>query len=167
MERKVILYNSNDIKIGETFPRRAQQLVRRQRAAWIDDGQTAIRFYPNMENMDDIPDDPAPQINELQINQLYFARWRDGYYYPGVIRNISLNHANVDFLDDDSYLVEKQYVVPLQMGFEMMEFQGCWEGMFFYDGVLTSTQPLIFNYYDGYVEHIALKHLRGIMPERV
>ena len=53
MESKVSLYNSNDVKIGETFLRRARQLVRRQRATWVDDSQVAIRFAPGMEYMDD------------------------------------------------------------------------------------------------------------------
>jgi len=53
MESKVLLINSNDDKIGETFVRRARQLVRRQRAVWVDDNHTAIRFYPGMEKMDD------------------------------------------------------------------------------------------------------------------
>ena len=52
MESKVLIYNSDDIKIGETFIRRARQLVRRQRAIWVNDEQTAIRFAPGMENMD-------------------------------------------------------------------------------------------------------------------
>jgi len=55
MESKVLLIDSNDVKIGETFVRRARQLVRRQRAVWMDDNHTAIRFHPGMENMDDTP----------------------------------------------------------------------------------------------------------------
>ena len=52
MEGKVLLYDSNDIKIGETFTRRARQLVRQQRASWINENQDAIRFAPGMENLD-------------------------------------------------------------------------------------------------------------------
>lgn len=44
MEQKVLLYDANDVKIGETFIRRAAQLVKQQRAKWTDDTQTAIRF---------------------------------------------------------------------------------------------------------------------------
>ncbi|MCL2577440.1 MAG: 2TM domain-containing protein [Defluviitaleaceae bacterium] len=52
MESKVLLYDSKDVKIGETFARRARQLVKQQRASWIDDKQDAIRFAPGMEKMD-------------------------------------------------------------------------------------------------------------------
>ena len=52
MENKVLLYNANDVKIGETYIRRAKQLIRQQRAVWADDSQTAVRFAPGMENMD-------------------------------------------------------------------------------------------------------------------
>ena len=57
MEGKVVLYDSNNIKIGETFVRRARQLVKQQRASWIGDDQTAIRFAPGMEKTDEIMDD--------------------------------------------------------------------------------------------------------------
>jgi len=57
MEGKVILYDSNDIKIGETFTRRARQLVKQQRASWTDETQSAIRFAPGMEKMDDSSDE--------------------------------------------------------------------------------------------------------------
>ena len=61
METKVSLYNSHDEKIGETFIRRAKQLVKRQRAVWVDDSRTAIRFAPGMENMDDTTADYIPE----------------------------------------------------------------------------------------------------------
>jgi len=53
MEGKVLLYDSNDVKIGETFIRRAKQLVKQQRASWIGDNHDAIRFAPGMEKLDD------------------------------------------------------------------------------------------------------------------
>jgi len=52
MEGKVLLYDSNGIKIGETFTRRARQLVKQQRASWVNENQDAIRFAPGMENLD-------------------------------------------------------------------------------------------------------------------
>jgi len=51
MEGKVLLYDSSDIKIGETFTRRARQLVKQQRASWVNENQDAIRFAPGMENL--------------------------------------------------------------------------------------------------------------------
>jgi len=56
MEGKVVLYDSNNAKIGETYTRRARQLVKQQRASWVDESQGAIKFAPGMEHMDD----PAP-----------------------------------------------------------------------------------------------------------
>ena len=53
MDGKVVLYDSHDVKIGETYMRRARQLVKQQRASWIDDSQNSIRFAPGMEHMDD------------------------------------------------------------------------------------------------------------------
>jgi hypothetical protein len=58
MEGKVTLYDSNDKKIGETFARRARQLVKQQRAVWTDESQEAIRFFPDAENMDTPEDEP-------------------------------------------------------------------------------------------------------------
>ena len=53
MDGKVLLYDSKDVKIGETYIRRARQLVKQQRASWVDDSQRAVRFAPGMENLDD------------------------------------------------------------------------------------------------------------------
>ncbi|MCL2361007.1 MAG: 2TM domain-containing protein [Defluviitaleaceae bacterium] len=64
MESKVILYDSNDVKIGETFVRRARQLVKQQRAYWINDNHDAIRFAPGMENMSDTEPDDAHESYE-------------------------------------------------------------------------------------------------------
>jgi len=56
MESKVLLYDASDNKIGETFIRRARQLVKQQRAVWIDDSQNAIRFAPDVEVLKTIED---------------------------------------------------------------------------------------------------------------
>ena len=47
MEAKITLYNADGTQIGETFSRRARQLVKQQRAVWVDDDHTAIRFNPD------------------------------------------------------------------------------------------------------------------------
>jgi len=49
MEDKVILFDANNAKLGETFMRRARQLVNQQRAEWIDDSHRAIRFAPDVD----------------------------------------------------------------------------------------------------------------------
>ena len=61
MDGKVLLYNSDNVRIGETYVRRARQLVKQQRAFWVDDSQTAVKFAPNMENLDDAT---AADVNE-------------------------------------------------------------------------------------------------------
>ena len=66
MESKVLLYDSNDVKIGETFIRRARQLVKQQRASWIDDNQNAIRFAPGQENLDDTLTDDIGDMAFMQ-----------------------------------------------------------------------------------------------------
>jgi hypothetical protein len=47
MESKIALYNADGAQIGETFLRRARQLVKQQRATWMDDNHTAVRFHPD------------------------------------------------------------------------------------------------------------------------
>ena len=44
MESKIALYDADGKSIGETFVRRARQLVKQQRATWLDEEHTAIRF---------------------------------------------------------------------------------------------------------------------------
>ena len=44
MESKVLMFDVDNNKIGETFTRRAKQLVKQQRAIWLDESQRAIRF---------------------------------------------------------------------------------------------------------------------------
>ena len=56
MEAKVLLYDANDVKIGETFMRRARQLVKQQRAVWADDNHGSIRFAADVEDWDTIAD---------------------------------------------------------------------------------------------------------------
>jgi len=45
MKSKVALFDSGGSQVGETFTRRARQLVQQQRAEWISD--SAIRFAPD------------------------------------------------------------------------------------------------------------------------
>ena len=56
METKVLLYSANGERIGETFARRARQLVKQQRAEWTDEAQSAIRFFEDAEIMEEAKD---------------------------------------------------------------------------------------------------------------
>jgi len=58
MESKVIMYDASGTEVGETYTRRARQLVKQQRAIWADDTHTAIRFAPDTE--DDWTPEPVP-----------------------------------------------------------------------------------------------------------
>jgi len=165
MKSRVLLYNSDNIKIGETFARRAKQLVNRQRAEWVDDNHSAIRFYFGMENMDnsDINEIHNVEEDEIQFNQLCFARWTDGKYYPAVIGDILPNHVKVAYLDvGNTGMVSREHIVELEEAFETMIFQGNWKGWGYYNGVLSSVEPLIMDYDDGDVEQVHLRQLRGI-----
>ena len=45
MKSKIMLFDADGAQVGETFMRRARQLVNQQRAEWISEG--AIRFAPD------------------------------------------------------------------------------------------------------------------------
>ena len=47
IDSKITLYDADNKRIGETFTRRARQLVKQQRAMWTDENHTAIRFLPD------------------------------------------------------------------------------------------------------------------------
>ena len=47
MKAKVTMFNAEGVQVGETFTRRARQLVSQQRAEWIN--ENAIRFAPDAD----------------------------------------------------------------------------------------------------------------------
>jgi len=60
MESKVIMYDAGGTEVGETYTRRARQLVKQQRAVWADDTHTAIRFAPDVANEWEVEPSPTP-----------------------------------------------------------------------------------------------------------
>jgi len=60
MEAKVLLIDANGVEIGETYSRRARQLVKQQRAIWADDSHTAIKFAPDHEEEWEQPQEELP-----------------------------------------------------------------------------------------------------------
>ena len=60
MEGKVIMLDANGVEIGETYTRRARQLVKQQRAIWADDTHTTIRFMP--DTVEDWELAPLPEL---------------------------------------------------------------------------------------------------------
>ena len=102
-------------------------------------------------------------MQNMQVHQLCFALWKDGYYYPAIISEVLPNHAKVALLDGSSGITSKDHVVELAEAFETMEFEGKFRNWwFFYKGKITSHNPMIMHYYDGDVEQIELRQLRGI-----
>ncbi|MCL2604914.1 MAG: hypothetical protein FWD90_10585 [Defluviitaleaceae bacterium] len=85
IDTKVTLYDADGKRIGETFSRRARQLVKQQRALWADETHTAIRFLPDaaeeweMET-DGIPTAPNPsgtdKTEPIDANLYALARKR-------------------------------------------------------------------------------------------
>jgi len=151
VEEKIVLYDSNNNRLGQTFSRRARQLVNQQKAMWIDDSQTAIRFHPGMESTDRTVEQPA-----IQLYQVCFAPWGK-HYYPAVIVELLPGHARAAYLDGDSDLVPTSKIMGLQEGFEILEFQG----------MLVSHDPLIIQYKNGEVEQTDLSQLRGKIPKTI
>ena len=60
-------------------------------------------------------------MQNIQIHQLYFVRWSDGYYYPAVVEEVLLHDVRVAFLDGDSGQASKEHVVGLQEAFKTTE----------------------------------------------
>jgi hypothetical protein len=82
MESKIQLFDANNIKVGETFSRRARQLVNQQRAEWTDESQTAIRFAPDAEMEWETP--PPVEASFDKNNGIYLlaeTRLRERYYF--------------------------------------------------------------------------------------
>ncbi|MCL2364014.1 MAG: 2TM domain-containing protein [Defluviitaleaceae bacterium] len=69
MEAKVTLYNAAGERIGDTFARRARQLVKQQRAYWLDAGETEVRFHPGMEHLKDVDEDDAGRLQSVSFGK--------------------------------------------------------------------------------------------------
>jgi len=63
MESKITLYASDDSKIGETYARRAKQLVKQQRACWVN--ESAIKFVEVAE----VELIPEPEVKTVTVNE--------------------------------------------------------------------------------------------------
>jgi len=69
MEEKILLFDVNDVKVGETFGRRARQMVVQQRAVWTDESKRAIRF--TTEEAAEASGAPEPDEKEKTADALY------------------------------------------------------------------------------------------------
>ncbi|MCL2354048.1 MAG: hypothetical protein FWC69_05400 [Defluviitaleaceae bacterium] len=100
----------------------------------------------------------------MQSYQVVFAKWSDGYYYPGTIWEVFSDSARVDFFDGDSEKIALDHIISLEEGFDILELQANYKhkGMFF-KVKLKSREPLRVKYYmDGEMETVELVQLRGL-----
>ena len=94
-----------------------------------------------------------------------FARWTDGFFYPGVAGEWHGEHRKIMFLDSDVGLAAEHDILPLEDALARLELQGRWKnGGMWFRGSLGSRNPLVMHYNDGDVEHIQLRQLRGAVP---
>ena len=73
MESKVLLIDASGTEIGETYSRRARQLVKQQRAIWADDTHTAIRFMPDQDEEWETPREPEPTPRPDKTPEVLYA----------------------------------------------------------------------------------------------
>ena len=125
---------------------------------WVDDGQSAIRFAPGMENMD-ITENPT---NELSLYQLCFALRGDGYYYPAYTIALQPNCVTIAFLDGHTGQASPENVIRLDDAFNTLKFQ-CKSAWHFWDGHIVGQHPVSFHYkVGGTTQRADLKSLRAM-----
>jgi len=73
MESKVMLIDADGNEVGETYSRRARQLVKQQRAIWANDSHTAIQFMPDEADEWDIPKTPVEAPPEKEKSSHLYA----------------------------------------------------------------------------------------------
>jgi len=79
MESKIALYEADGTQIGETFIRRARQLVKQQRAVWMDDSHTAIQFVADVSDVEEVKEESAASYpdGDKKLYALAEMRLRD------------------------------------------------------------------------------------------
>ncbi|MCL2202801.1 MAG: hypothetical protein FWB88_02520 [Defluviitaleaceae bacterium] len=60
IDTKIALFNAENKRVGETFSRRARQLVKQQRAMWTDESHSAVRFLPDAIEEWEMGEEDAP-----------------------------------------------------------------------------------------------------------
>ena len=106
MGSMITMYDVNDIKIGETFFRRAKQLVKQQRATWTDDDQKAIKFLQGTENLSEETEEDSTQdktddkwlfeIAKKRIFERKLFKWHSIAFLPGLFIAFLVAGAVVD-----------------------------------------------------------------------
>jgi hypothetical protein len=149
MEGKVLLYDINGVKIGETFIRRAKQLVAQQRAEWKDGGQSAIRFIrdaddwetPAAADKEEVraatalsrDDDLLMYMAKRNVMEkrglfghiiAYIVAWPALFIlYFGLLQNVIVSHPLANANDIEGYLDNyTQLFVPAERSREAFEY---------------------------------------------
>jgi len=150
MEAKIALFDADGTQIGETFARRARQLVKQQRAVWVDDDHTAIRFNPDPAyTKDDLYDETThdiaqPPAAKKELDPLYvFAKKR-----LKERRRITVHLA---------LLIPEMILVGLFSGFIYDVGADIFALLligFSYGVLLTANACNVYYYYDKYVKNV-------------
>ncbi|MCL2530624.1 MAG: hypothetical protein FWE40_00505 [Oscillospiraceae bacterium] len=96
-----------------------------------------------------------------------FARWSDGYFYPGALGEQEQfgDRTQIHFLDGDTAMVLDDDILQLDQAFAVLQMEGNWKhGGVFFKGTVASQNPMVMHYNDGDVEMIQLRQLRGAKP---
>ena len=101
MSNMITMFDASDNKIGETFFRRAKQLVKQQRATWISDEQKAIKFVSGMENLSIEPEDDSDDkwIHQLALKRIMDRRlfkWHSIAFLPGLFMSFLVAAIMID-----------------------------------------------------------------------
>ena len=64
MIEQLTVYDENGAQVGMTFPKRARQLINKQRAVWNDDSHTSIRLLPEVK--EEVPVDDYLSEDEYE-----------------------------------------------------------------------------------------------------
>jgi len=87
MTKPIVLYDQNHERVGETYPRRAKQLIRNGRATWLEEGQSLLLatnhepYPPEQEepimtayqnNGTSVPPLPPPETHEMSDDLLLY-----------------------------------------------------------------------------------------------
>ena len=83
----IAMIDSNENKIGETFSRRAKQLVKQQRAVWTSDEKDTIKFIQDMENIseDDTDEEWVISLAKKRIKDRKLFKWHSITLIPVII----------------------------------------------------------------------------------
>ena len=73
MEGKITLLDATGAEIGETYTRRARQLVKQQRAIWANDTHTAVQFMADTDEEWDTIASPAPPAPTSEPTSTLYA----------------------------------------------------------------------------------------------